>query len=458
MPSNFRQEERIGDCPRLFELCEQGHLTASTRILRADNGSDVPLGTLFSSGEQPLVWSVDGEMRMVARPLTEVVPAGRKQVRRVRLASGRQVEGTDHLGLSTIDGWVPIRDLEVGTRVAIPRWVPEPANTAAMPDPEVVLLAHMIGDGSCVRRQPIRYASIDEENLAAVTAAATHFGITAVRDEYAAARVTTLRLPAPYRLTHGKRNPIAAWLDDLGLFGLRSYEKFVPEPVFALPNQKVALFLNHLWSTDGSVHWNPKGRQGRIYYASTSRRLIDDVAQLLLRLDIHGRIKVVSKSGYRDCWHLNIDGVDNQLTFIDDIGVNGARGRSAAALRTELEPITSNTNVDTVPKQVWDRVRRQLAAKGTSHRDFQAAMGTRFCGATMWKHAPSRHRLEKASRILEDGDLWAVATSDLFWDRIVEISDLGEQEVYGCLVAGMPSLVAQGTFVLGLPAVCCRMV
>ncbi|MFF0634104.1 hypothetical protein ACFYTS_16535 [Nocardia sp. NPDC004151] len=51
-----------------------------------------------------------------------------------------------------------------------------------MPDPEVILLAHMIGDGSCVKRQPIRYASIDEENLAAVTAAASHFGITAVRD------------------------------------------------------------------------------------------------------------------------------------------------------------------------------------------------------------------------------------------------------------------------------------
>ena len=39
--------------------------------------------------------------------------------------------------------------------------------------------------------------------------------MTAIRDDYAAARVTTLRLPAPYRLTHAKRNPIAAWLDRL---------------------------------------------------------------------------------------------------------------------------------------------------------------------------------------------------------------------------------------------------
>ena len=40
------------------------------------------------------------------------------------------------------------------------------------------MLAHLLGDGSFVRRQPIRYASIDEANLAAVAEARRHFGIT----------------------------------------------------------------------------------------------------------------------------------------------------------------------------------------------------------------------------------------------------------------------------------------
>jgi replicative DNA helicase len=103
-----------------------------------------------------------------------------------------------------------------------------------------------------------------------------------VRDDYAAARVSTLRLPARYHLTHGKRIPIAAWLDRLGLFGKRSYEKFVPDEIFSAPNDQVALFLHHLWATDGSVSWDAKNGQARIYYASTSRCLVDDVAMLLL--------------------------------------------------------------------------------------------------------------------------------------------------------------------------------
>ena len=42
-------------------------------------------------------------------------------------------------------------------------------------------------------------------------------------------------LSSARRLTHGRRNPIAAWLDELGAFGLRSYEKRVPARVFEQP-------------------------------------------------------------------------------------------------------------------------------------------------------------------------------------------------------------------------------
>src|SRR5262249_4770890 len=142
------------------------------------------------------------------------------------------------------------------------------------------------------------------------------FGVTTVRDEYPAARVTTLRIPAPERLARGRRNPIAAWLDGLSLFGKRSHEKFVPELVFKLPTDQVVLFLRHLWATDGSVRWNQSIDSAQIYYASTSRRLVDDIMQLLLRLGVFSRIARVRKYGYRDCWHLYIERTENQARFL----------------------------------------------------------------------------------------------------------------------------------------------
>ncbi len=355
---NRGPEHRTDKRPQVSDLRESGCMTANTRILRADNGAEVTFGELMETGERPLVWSLDERKRMVARPMTNVFYSGHKEVFKVRLASGREVEATANHPFHTIDGWIPLGDLTVGDRVAAPRSIPEPVHTERMDESEIVRLAHLIGDGSCVKRQPIRSASGDEQNLLAVTNAAKHFGVTAVRDEYPAARVTTLRLPVPYRLTQGKRNPIAAWLDKVGLFGKRSYEKFVPQEIFALPNDQIALFLGHLWVTDGSVRWDEKSGQGRISYASTSRQFIDDVALLLLRLGIFGRISRARKAGYRDIWHLHVPDAENQMRFLRCV------------------------------------------------------------------------------------DAHDVATSDVFWDEIVEIASVGEHDVYDGTVSGTHNFVA----------------
>jgi replicative DNA helicase len=298
------------------------------------------------------------------------------------------------------------------------------------------MLAHMIGDGSCVKRQPIRYASIDEQNLLAVTKAAKHFGVTAVRDEYPAARVTTLRLPAPYRLTHGKRNPIAAWLDKLGLFGKRSYDKFVPQQVFALRNDQIALFLQHLWATDGSVRWDYKVGQGRIYYATSSRRLADDVVLLLLRLGINTRLYRAPKAGYRDSWHVRIFGVENQRRFLELVDVNGEKFFACREVLTQLKDVQARAHSDTVPVEVWNRVKSVLAERGWTEQDFALATGTRFDGANMWTHAPGRKRLHRIAKMHD------LATNDVLWDKIVEIESIGAQDVYDGTVSGTHNFVA----------------
>ena len=442
---NRGPEQRNDKRPLLSDLRESGCLTAETRILRADTGAEITLGDLLASGERDVpVWSLDERLRLVPRTLSHAFPSGVKEVFRVRLRSGREVMATGNHPFLTYDGWRPLAELAVGSRVAAPRHAPAPLAVQDMPEAEVIMLAHLLGDGSFVKNQPIRYASTDEANLTAVTAAARHFGITAVRDDHEAARCTSLRLPAPFHLTHGRRNPIAAWLGSFGLFGLRSHEKFVPNPVFSLPKRQLALFLRHLWATDGCVWWDEKVGLARIYYASTSRRLVDDVARLLLRFNVMTRVKEIRKGDYRPCYHLLVYGAENQLRFLDDIGVHGGRAAMAEKSRQKLLAIKGNTNLDTIPREVWDRVRSVLVERQMTQRQFAAALGTQYCGTTLWKHAPSRERLGRVATILDDAQLEMVATNDVFWDEIASVESAGEQPVYDATVLGTHNFVANG--------------
>ncbi|MGC4806481.1 replicative DNA helicase [Micromonospora sp. DT233] len=442
---NRGPEQRTDKRPQLSDLRESGCLTAETRLLRADNNAEVTLGDLLADEAKDIpVWALDENLRYAPRTMTHVFPSGFREVFRMTLASGKQIDATANHPFLTFAGWVPLGELAAGVRIATPRHVPPPLATRPWPEAEVTLLAHLLGDGSFVRRQPIRYASCDEQNLQAVADAAKHFGISAVRDDYAAARVTTLRLPAPYRLARGRRNPVAEWLDGLGLFGLRSHEKFVPQAVFGLPKEQITTFLRHLWATDGSVCVNKSGRGGRVYFSSTSRRMLEDISRLLLRYGITARLKVVPVARYRAQYTLDVSGRDDQLRFLREIGVHGERATNCTALLAALESQESNTNVDTVPTEVWSEVRSILVDRGMSHREFAKAIDTQFCGSALWKCAPSRSRLAKIAAVLDSVDLELHATNDIFWDEIVSIESIGERDVYDATVLGTHNFIANG--------------
>jgi replicative DNA helicase len=96
---------------------------------------------------------------------------------------------------------------------------------------------------------------------------------------------------------------------------------------------------------------------------------------------------------------------------------------------------------------VWDTVRELMRGQSVTTRAFQAALGTKYCGSSLYRVSPARARLSKVAEILKSADLDMLATSDVFWDEVVSIESIGEQEVYDATVLGTHNFVANGVHV-----------
>jgi replicative DNA helicase len=435
---NRSLEQRPNKRPVMSDLreCVTGDTLVSLR-----NGTRVPVRELV--GTTPCVWAIDDAQKVIGSTAERVWSKGVKPVLKISLASGRSLRATSQHRLLGHDGWRRIDELGVGSRIALARTLPEPDDSIEWSDEAVILLGHLVGDGSYLVHQPLRYTTASDENSRTVISAAIAIGSTVSRVE---GRGVWHQLIIAGN--GDRRHPagVGAWLESLGIWGQRSHEKRIPAEAFRLGNRQVALLLRHLWATDGSITLRRDGSRGssRIYFSTCSRGLAEDVSALLLRFGIVGRLRKSVHGDARPLYTVDVSGGEQQLAFVERIGAFGPRAAAASALRARLGDAVRNPNVDTLPREAFADVRSAMTPLGITPRAMAALRGTSHGGTSHFRFAPRRATLASYASLLGDPVIARWAESDVYWDRVVAIEHAGEEEVFDLTVPGPASWLADG--------------
>jgi len=440
-------EQRPDKRPILSDLRESGCLAGETLVYLPDSGTYMPIKELAGRSGFRVLALNEKTWLMDAKVVTQAFATGRKPVFKMKTQLGRSLRATANHKFRTLEGWRRLDELKAGDRIAVPRVLQGP-DKYTMSRSELALLGHLIGDGCTLPTHAIQYTTKDP-TLAdeVVRLAADVFG-DSVRPRVVNERSwIQVYLPPTQHVTHGVRSPVRVWLEELGAFGLRAHEKRVPAKVFNQSEIGIAVFLRHLWATDGSVHLSRgAGHYANVYYASSSEALAHDVQNLLLRLTISARVSRHSQgSKGRDQFHVWVSGRRDLLAFLEVVGVIGqSKSLHKAAILEYLDGRVANTNRDVIPSAAWKLyVLPALAAGAMTTREMYSGIGTAYAGTSIYKQNLSPDRARRLAQAVKSDELELISVSDVYWDLIASIEPDGEDDVYDLTVEDLHNFVAE---------------
>lgn len=443
-------EQRTPAVPRLSDLRESGCLSGDTIIARADTGEEVSIKNLVGQKNIP-IFSLGTDNKLKIKKISKVFSSGRKKIFELKTKSGRTIKASSNHKFYTIKGWQRLDQIKAGTHIALPRTTEIKAKSPSpISNKELILLAHLIGDGCILPKQPYHYTSADKNNINIV--AKTSRDLFKIN-----ARIIKQKnwyhtyLPSPSRLARGKYHPITNWFKKLGIKPARSYKKVLPNSIFQIKQSQIKLFLHHLWATDGNISFKKiKNRKlsGNIYYSTTSQVLAKQIQKLLLRLGIMSTLREISQTPHNTNHQVHIQGKPMQLRFCKLVGAYGKKGKIIPKLIKALEKIQTNTNLDIIPKEIWkSEINSARIDAGMSWRDFCKKMNMSYCGNTLFKHGLSRDRALRVAKIIQSKKLSSLAQSDIYWDETKSIRLVGQEEVFDATVPKTHNFLANNIIV-----------
>ncbi len=423
-------------------------------LITLNDGSQAKIKDLENNDNDIL--TLDETLKIKIGPKSNFFKRPVNKLLEMGLRSGKTIKLTPEHPLLTVKGWVPAEKLSLGSRIATPRKT-EVFGEKALTESKVKLLAYLIAEGH-LGNGFILFSNEDEKIIADFKQAIKEFDSNLrvnVHSKKGCFRVSQIkrRMTTPSQrnslgqFANGPKfghSSIRNWIENMGLYHKKSSHKFIPEEIFQLPKHQLSLFLNRLFSCDGTIY--KKAEHWCVGYCSSSDEMIHQVQHLLSRFGVLSKIrkktiKLNQKVFYSN--ELDIYG-ENVNRYLQEIGFYGKKEERGVIAIKESISILRNPNVDTIPKEIWDIHRPNNWAEIGRKMNYAHPKAMR----ESIHYSPSRQKLLQIAVADESDLLTTFASSDIFWDEIISLNMVeGEFEVYDLTVPETHNFVANDIIV-----------
>ncbi|MBU2638206.1 MAG: hypothetical protein KJ955_04485 [Nanoarchaeota archaeon] len=434
-------------------------LTGDT-LIQLDDGTQIPIQELKNN--QNKIFGINDKLKIDAMGKEDFFEREVDSIVKMKMRSGREIKLTPEHPLLTIQGWIPANQLTLGDRIAVPRNIPA-FGKEDLPEHEAKLMAYLIAEGH-TKGRVILFSNTDEKLVSDFKDALNKFdtNMELVEDNQGCYRVRSRELRQgvlSYNIKRDllgrfgkgtsiehKKKSIRVFSEKAGMHNLLSAQKVIPDIIFKTKKDTLKIFLNRLFSCDGSIYRLKTESSWEVSYASSSEKLTRQVQSLLLRFGILSKKrnkKIKCNGKLFNTFELAIDGANVQK-FIEEIGFFGEKESKQEQALKESVKITRNPNVDTIPKEIWDIYRPKNWANVGTQMGYSSGKALRSSIA----YAPSRQKLLQIAEYDNAEQMKLLATSDIFWDEITSLEVMeGKFKVYDICVPEFHNFVANDIIV-----------
>ncbi len=433
-------------------------LHGDTLITLAD-GSQIPIKDLENNKEK--VISINNKLKIEEAEKSEFFSREVNKLLRIKLRSGKEIKLTPEHPLLTIKGWKPVQELTIGSRIATPRKIA--FGKEELRENEIKILAYLLAEGHLSNGFCL-FSNKDEKIISEFKDCISSFDSNLKVDIHSKDGCFRIsQKDKKYSIREFKRNSkgqftdnniiyekssLIKWLNDLSIYGKLSAQKFIPEKIMKMKKELLSVFLNRLFSCDGSIYYKKTqtGETWQISYASSSEKMIRQVQSLLLRFGILSKLRdrIIKLNGKEFKSFELILNAENVVKFIEEIGFFGKKEERMPRAKEKILSVERNSNIDTVPKEIWDMY------KPLNWAEIGREAGYKYPKAMRERifYSPTRQRLLQIAQIAQNNPLLTLATSDIFWDEIVSMEILeGQFKVYDICVPQNHNFVANDILV-----------